>query len=201
MVEFIINHFSIYGVGYLPDAPVFTDITGHWAKEGIDFVTQYGLLKGTGSDKFSPNMKMTRGMFVTALGRLAGITEKVGVEIPFADVSSTAYYAPYVAWAAENGIVNGRKADKFAPEQSITRQEMAVILKNFTGKLDLELSVSQQSEVFHDENKIKNWASNAVHMMQTAGILYGKENHRFDPNGTTTRAEVSAVLRRITERM
>lgn len=198
-VEFITNHFSVYGVGYLPDAPMFTDITGHWAKEHIDFVTQYGLLKGTGSDKFSPNMKMTRGMFVTALGRLSGVTGETAAKTQFTDVPSDAYYAPYVAWAAENGIVNGRKAHKFAPEQPVTRQEMAVILKNFTDNLDVEMPVHHQEEVFYDEDKIKDWASDAIHLMQKAGILYGKENHCFDPNGTATRAEVSAVLRRIME--
>ena len=104
-----------------------------------------------------------------------------------------------MAWAAENGIVNGRKAHKFAPEQPVTRQEMAVILKNFTDNLDVEMPVHHQEEVFYDEDKIKDWASDAIHLMQKAGILYGKENHCFDPNGTATRAEVSAVLRRIME--
>ena len=71
VLRFSTNHFSTYGVGYKEEALVFTDIANHWAKEDIEFVVSRGLFRGTSETTFSPNTVMTRGMFVTVLGRLA----------------------------------------------------------------------------------------------------------------------------------
>ena len=81
---------------YKADAPAFTDTADHWAKDDIDFVAARGLLSGTGNNQFSPNTDMTRGMFVTALGRLAGIDPAGYKTGKFTDVKAEAYYAPYV---------------------------------------------------------------------------------------------------------
>ena len=144
-ISFTTDHFSKFAVGKKRsteeaaaspktgiDSSVFTDIANHWAKDDIAFVTQRGLFGGTAADKFSPNMPMTRGMFVTVLGRLAN-ADVSGLDIgKFADVKTGAYYAPYVEWANKNNIVGGTAADKFSPNTPITREQMAAIIANYS---------------------------------------------------------------------
>ena len=198
-VVFETGHFSIYGIGYKNPAPAFTDITGHWAADNILFVASRGLLSGTSDTTFSPNTGMTRGMFVTALGRLAGINPDSYKTGKFTDVKADAYYAPYVNWAAQTGIVEGVTATTFAPDTNINREQMAVIMANYAKKLGYTVPKTLEAVTFVDNASISSWAKDAVRAMQQAGILAGKTNNRFDPAGTATRAEVATVLRRFVE--
>lgn len=198
-VVFETGHFSIYGIGYKNPAPAFTDITGHWAADNILFAASRGLLSGTSDTTFSPNTGMTRGMFVTALGRLAGINPDSYKTGKFTDVKADAYYAPYVNWAAQTGIVEGVTAITFAPDTNINREQMAVIMANYAKKLGYDLPRTLKAVTFADNANISSWAKDAVRAMQQAGILAGKNGNKFDPKGTATRAEVATVLRRFVE--
>ena len=198
-VVFETGHFSVYGVGYKNPAPAFTDITGHWAADNILFAASRGLLSGTSDTTFSPDTGMTRGMFVTALGRLAGINPDSYQTGKFTDVKADAYYAPYVNWAAQTGIVEGVTATTFAPDTNINREQMAVIMANYAKKLGYTVPKTLEAVTFVDNASISSWAKEAVKSMQQAGILAGKTNNRFDPAGTATRAEVATVLRRFVE--
>lgn len=198
-VVFETGHFSVYGVGYKNPAPVFTDITGHWAADNILFAASRGLLSGTSDTTFSPGTDMTRGMFVTALGRLAGINPDSYQTGKFTDVKADAYYAPYVNWAAQTGVVEGVTATTFAPDTNINREQMAVIMKNYAAKLGYDLPQTLKVVTFADNTQISSWAKDAVKSMQQAGILAGKNENKFDPKGTATRAEVATVLRRFVE--
>ena len=198
-VVFETGHFSVYGVGYKNPAPAFTDIHNHWAADNILFAASRGLLSGTSDTTFSPNTGMTRGMFVTALGRLAGINPDSYKTGKFTDVKADAYYAPYVNWAAQNGIVEGVTATTFAPDTNINREQIAVIMANYAKKLGYDLPKTLQAVTFADNAQISSWAKNAVRTMQQAGILSGKNGNKFDPKGTATRAEVATILRRFVE--
>ena len=198
-VVFETGHFSVYGVGYKNPAPAFTDIHNHWAADNILFAASRGLLSGTSDTTFSPNTGMSRGMFVTALGRLAGINPDSYKTGKFTDVKADAYYAPYVNWAAQNGIVEGVTATTFAPDTNINREQMAVIMANYAKKLGYDLPKTLQAVTFADNAQISSWAKNAVRAMQQAGILAGKNGNKFDPKGTATRAEVATILRRFVE--
>ena len=198
-VVFETSHFSVYGVGYKTFVPAFTDITGHWAADNILFAASRGLLSGTSDTTFSPGTGMTRGMFVTALGRLAGINPDSYQTGKFTDVKADAYYAPYVNWAAQTGIVEGVTATTFAPDTNINREQMAVIMKNYAAKLGYDLPQTLKAVTFADNTQISSWAKDAVKSMQQAGILAGKNGNKFDPKGTATRAEVATVLRRFVE--
>ena len=198
-VIFEAEHFSIYGIGYKNPVPAFTDIQNHWAADNILFVASRGLLSGTSDTTFSPNTGMTRGMFVTALGRLAGINPDSYKTGKFTDVKADAYYAPYVNWAAQTGIVTGVTATTFAPDTNINREQMAVIMENYAAKLGYTVPKTLEAVTFADNASISSWAKEAVKSMQQAGILAGKTNNRFDPAGTATRAEVATVLRRFVE--
>ena len=198
-VVFETGHFSVYGVGYKNPAPAFTDITGHWAADNILFAASRGLLSGTSDTTFSPDTGMTRGMFVTALGRLAGINPDSYQTGKFTDVKADAYYAPYVNWAAQTGIVEGVTDTTFAPDTNINREQMAVIMKNYAAKLGYDLPQTLKAVTFADNTQISSWAKDAVKSMQQAGILAGKNENKFDPKGTATRAEVATVLRQFVE--
>ena len=195
-VVFETGHFSVYGVGYKNPAPAFTDIHNHWAADNILFAASRGLLSGTSDTTFSPGTGMTRGMFVTALGRLAGINPDSYQTGKFTDVKADAYYAPYVNWAAQNGIMEGVTATTFAPDTNINREQMAVIMANYAKKLGYDLPKTLRAVTFADNAQISSWAKDAVKAMQQVGILAGKANNCFDPKGTATRAEVATVLRR-----
>lgn len=198
-IIFQMTQAGIYGVGYDAKVSAFTDIENHWAKDNIFFVVSRGLLNGTSATTFSPNTGMTRGMFMTALGRLAGIDPADYQVGKFTDVKADAYYAPYVNWAASKGIVSGTTDTTFAPDSQITREQMAVILKNYAAKLGYTIPKTLKAVTFADNTKISSQVKEAVKSMQQAGILAGKTNNRFDPKGTATRAEVATVLRRFVE--
>ncbi len=198
-VIFEAAHFSIYGVGYKSPVPNFTDISGHWAKEHILFTVSRGLFSGTSETTFNPNTALTRGMFVTALGRLAGIDPADNKNGKFTDVKTDAYYAPYVNWAASKGIVNGTGATTFAPDNKITREQMAVIMKNYADKMGYSIPKTLEAVTFADNAQISSWAKNAVKAMQQAGVLSDKANNLFDPKGNATRAEAATVLHRFVE--
>ena len=199
MLRFSTNHFSTYAVGYKQDAPSFTDISTHWAKEDIEFVVSRGLFSGTSTTTFSPNTGMTRGMFVTTLGRLANADVSSFKKSSFTDVKSDTYYMGYIEWASKNSIVNGTGNGIFAPDQLITREQMAVILQNYAKAIGFTLPKVHAENTFADSAKISVYAKDAVKQVQMAGIISGKNNNLFDPKGTATRAEVSAVLRRFAE--
>lgn len=198
-VIFEAQHFSVYGVGYQNSVPNFTDINGHWAKEHILFTVSRGLFSGTSETTFSPDSPLTRGMFVTAFGRLAGINPADYQNRAFTDVKADAYYAPYVNWAAKTGIVGGITSTTFAPDSNITREQMAVILKNYADKMGYPIPKTLEAVTLADNAKISSWAKDAVKAMQQAGILSGKANNLLDPNGNATRAEAATVLHRFVE--
>lgn len=182
-VVFTTNHFSVYGVGY---KIYFKDISNHWAESAIRDVADRSIMSGTSVDTFSPNAPMTRGMFITTIGRMKGVPTD-SKKTKFTDVSANAYYAPYVGWATDNCIVSGTSETTFEPDKPITREQMAVILyKNIGIK-------SQKSRVYTDEKDIANWAEVAAH----SGLLYGRPDGSFDPKGTATRAEVASLLSRM----
>jgi len=199
VLRFSTNHFSTYGVGYKQDAPDFTDIASHWAKDDIQFVVNCGLFSGTSATTFSPNTAMTRGMFVTALGRLANADVSTYKQSSFTDVKNDAYYMGYIEWANKNNIVTGISDGKFVPDQSITREQMAIIMSNYAKTIGFTLPKVYAENTFADSAKISTYAKDAVKQMQMAGVISGKNDNIFDPQGTATRAEVSAVMRRFVE--
>lgn len=198
-VIFETDHFSIYGIGYKKQGASFKDISGHWAKDNILFVTSRDLLSGTGKKQFSPDAGITRGMFAAALGRLAGINPADYKTKTFTDVPANASYAPYVNWAADKGIIPATGKTTFSPDDDVTREEMAVIMAAYARATGRSLPVTQKAVTFTDHAQISSGAQAAVTATQQAGILAGKDGNRFDPQGIATRAEAATVLRQFIE--
>lgn len=179
------------------NAKLFDDIAGHWAENDIDFASARLLFNGVRPGTFSPDTHMTRGMFAAVLGRMYGVKTELYSGPSFDDVSVSAYYAPYVKWAAENEVILGVSGNLFEPERAVTRQEMAAMMSRFMKFLGLKLTADNNE--FSDDGLIDSWAKESIVLMKGTGIISGKPGNNFDPEGTSTRAEVAAVLRRLIE--
>lgn len=195
-VSFKLDHLSLYVVGRDTDASVwvnpFSDVfQSDWFYAGVEYAVTNGLFSGTSATTFSPNTTMTRGMMVTVLWRMAGSPGTA--DAGFSDVSADAWYAAAVNWAAANGIVNGVGDNRFAPDDNITREQMAVILHNFAKTVDMELPQKREGD-FADHADISPWAKEAVDAMYAAEVLNGKGGNNFDPKGNATRAEVATMF-------
>ena len=97
-----------------------------------------------------------------------------------------AYYMNYIEWASKNSIVNGTGNGKFAPDQSISREQMAVIMQNYAKVIGFTMPKVHGENTFADSSKISVYAKDAVKEMQMAGVISGKNSNLFDPQGTTT---------------
>jgi len=193
------NTCSVYGVAYQVPTLAFTDINGHWVAEHINFVVSRGIMAGVSETIFAPNTFITRGMFITMLGRVSEADVSNYTTGSFTDVSADSYYAPYIEWAVENKIVSGTGDNKFLPESTITREDMAVMIINYAKALNYNLPVALAEFSFTDANSISSYAKDAVTDVQQAGIIVGKDGGIFDPKGNLTRAEAATVVRRLVE--
>ena len=182
----------------LPDISKFMDITGHWAYDDIKFAVENGFFNGTSETAFSPDISMDRGMFVTVLGRVAGIDASAYTQTPFTDVAAGAYYAPHAAWASENGIVEGVGGGLFAPANQITRQEMAAMLHRYVNFAKITLENNPHA-AFADDAAIADWAKDSVYTLAFAGLINGVGENSYAPAKTASRSEVAALLARFAQ--
>ncbi|MBQ9921502.1 MAG: S-layer homology domain-containing protein, partial [Clostridia bacterium] len=175
----------------------YSDISGHWGESYINFVSDRTLFGGTSPTEFSPEETMTRGMFITVLGRMHGLDQtKYDGNTGYTDVPATEYYAPYIQWAKETGIMAGTSDTTFAPEEPITRATMAVAIKNYTDKGGFTFEILAETEGFNDLAGLDDATVSAINAVKNVGIINGKGEGRFDPNGISTRAEVATVMER-----
>lgn len=153
-----------------------------------------GLFRGTSTATFAPEDPMTRGMFVIVLGNKAKIDPGAYHDSSFSDVTPGKWYAPSVEWAAGNGIVNGIGGGRFAPENNVTREQMAVILYNYAKFTGCDLTVQAGLlERFPDGGKVSKYARYAMEWALTHEIINGTGG-KLDPLGTATRAQVAQIF-------
>ena len=155
-------------------------------------------MNGTSSTTFSPNTTTTRGMIVTVLYRQAG-SQTVSGNCPFNDVKSGMYYEAPIAWAAANGIVNGYSADKFGPDNPITREQMAAILYRYAQYKGIDVSAKADLNKYNDAAKVSDWAKDAIAWTVQEGIFNGVGDGLLSPETQATRAQIAAILHRFCE--
>lgn len=174
-------------------APVFKDVTG-WANDSIYYLANKGIVNGKTSDQFAPNDKVTRAEFVKIIAGIAGADVSKTTSAAFSDVNASAWYSQYVNWASQNGIVKGSDG-KFGPEDSISRQDMAVMIGRYVENISKKQLEKNTSKVtFLDDCCIDSYAKDAVSMMQQAGIINGRQDNHFAPTESATRAEACKML-------
>ena len=181
----------------------FKDVKkGDWFYEGVKFANQNGLFNGTSADLFSPNAPMTRAMLVTVLWRLDGKTAPKAAAT-YSDIDAKAYYADAVAWASENGVVNGVGNNKFDPEGKVTREQIAAILFRYTEMKGADTSKRADLNAFPDANKVSSYAKDAMAWANAEGLITGSKEGSLtllDPQGSATRAQVAVILMRYAEK-
>lgn len=178
----------------------FTDIENHWGKEYIEKAVAMGMFSGVSETSFAPDETATRAMLVTVLARISEIDEKVYAEKQniFTDITDEDWFFANILWAVEKGIVNGVSDDEFAPNDNITREQMATILYRYIVSNGITLE-DGETVLFTDEAEISEYAKEAVAALAKAKIINGKDGGKFDPKGTATRAELATLLVRFAE--
>lgn len=173
---------------------VFSDVnarTCSWAANAVDFMNEYGLVKGTGTSTFGWKGSMTRGDFVLILYRNAGSPSVYGVSNPFTDVKSTDYYYEAVLWAYRNNVVNGTSTTTFGPKGKITREQIASILWRLAGKPVYSASLRS----YTDYASVSDYAYDAMSWAVSSGYVKGS-GAKLSPKNNATRAEVAVMLHR-----
>ena len=168
----------------------FTDVPPDaWYYDAVSYTVEAGLFNGTSATAFSPNGGMTRAMFVTVLGRMAGINTDMYTESGFSDAAADAWYGPYVAWAADSGIVTGVGGGRFAPNDFLTREQLVTIMHRYTNSAPADESALT---AFHDADNISSWARNAFAWAVSVKVINGS-NGRLLPVDTVTRAQAAQI--------
>ena len=172
----------------------FTDVDrNEYYHEGIDFVVSRGYMIGMGGAKFQPNTEMSRAMLVTVLYRIAGEPAVKGTA-PFRDVEKNSWYTNAVIWAAENGIVKGVNTTTFAPNDQITREQIATILFRYAKAEKVEGKLAG----FPDAEKVSDYAADAMAWAVEQGLINGISESDgktyLAPQETATRAQIAKIL-------
>ena len=185
-----------------PDIVVnpFTDVSEKdWFYNDAMFVYKNGLMLGTSKTLFSPHGTVTRGMMATILWRMEGSLAPKG-ENSFTDVEAGRWYADAITWAAENGIFAGYSMDKFGPDDPITREQLTAIFYRYADYKGYKLTITGNLDKFEDADKITDYAKTVMQWAVGNGLIKGKSENLLDPQGTATRAEISAMLHRFIEK-
>lgn len=165
-----------------------------WYHEAVDYAVQNGLFNGTSPITFAPEDAMTRAMLVTVLHRMEGAPAPK-TEAGFTDLMQT-WYRDAVAWAAENGIVNGMSAETFAPDGKVTREQAMTMLMRYASYKGMDVSATVDLTQYTDSDQIGVWASDAVHWAVAVGLINGMTPTTLAPQGESTRAQVATILMR-----
>lgn len=174
----------------------FVDVkSDDWFWEPVLQAFNDGLMLGVTSVEFAPNENITRGMFVTVLYRMEG-EPQAAADNAFVDVPANEYYTDAIAWASANGIVNGYSAEQYAPNQGITREQMAAIIYRYAKFKAVDLSV-EGALTYPDSAGITDYAKDAVIWNSENGIIRGNKDMTFAPLAKATRAEAAAVFTRM----
>lgn len=193
--------FSLVPTALAEKADDFTDVSrSDWYYQFVDYVTSKGYFNGTAETTFAPAENMTRAMFVTVLFRFHG-AKGDSSQSAFTDVAPGEWYTAAINWAAANKIVDGVGNGKFAPNDPITRAQMCTMIERY---LDLyrkawkvTLPETGSVSVMVDESAIPAYALAAVKQCQRHGLVNGFEDGTFRPNDLSTRAQVAAVIYRM----
>ena len=174
----------------------FADAQSGWYKPAVDFAQASGLMAGVGGDKFAPSVTTTRAMVAEVLYEAAGAPSVEGLTCPLTDVKAGEWYTDAVVWAYNAGVIAGRGDGTFCPDDTITRQEMAVMFygwlsggESLIGDEQIKTALAE----FDDGADVAAWAQEAVAYCYLAGIMVGNDGH-FSPLGSLDRAQLAQVF-------
>lgn len=178
----------------------FTDVSATDSYySAVKFVYENNLFKGTTTTKFGPDTTMTRAMFVTVLGRLAGVDVSRFKTSSYSDVpinATTTWYAPYVEWATQMGLVEGYGDGTFGPDNKITHQQMYVLMYKYSIFVEnKKTNISGTSINASDAEEVADWAKDAVkYASQQNFLVKVGTSSRINPTGEAKRSELAQLL-------
>ncbi len=177
----------------------FKDVaTDSWYFNAVNYVTEKGIMSGVSQDTFGPNESLTRGMIAQMLYTMEGKPE-AGAPA-FADVAADAWYAKAVAWVNEKGIINGVSETAFAPEDALTREQLALILNNYAKMKEYKAEdKGVDLKSYADYDSISAWALDGMNWAVNAGLISSKGENTLAPTDYATRAEVATILMKFME--
>ena len=168
-----------------------------WFYGSVKYVYINKMMNGVTSDMFAPEGNITRAMFVTVLYRME--KEPQAQASPFSDIANGSYYEKAVAWANANGIVKGVSDAEFAPDESITREQMAAMIYRYAAYKKMDLSAGESTNIlsYADYSDISDYAVSAMRYAAGSGIINGMTADTLSPKGISTRAQAAAVFMRV----
>lgn len=177
----------------------FTDVKENdWFYASVKYAYENDLMKGISNTEFAPDSEVTRAMFVTVIYRMEN--EPQTGKCAFTDVESDSYYENAVAWANENGIVSGISEECFAPNEPITREQMAAIIYRYAAFKGYDITTSSNTS-YTDNDNISDYAKDAVIWAAEKSVMTGNTDGSFAPKANTTRAQVASVFMRMVENL
>ena len=177
----------------------FTDVKENdWFYDSVKYAYENDLMKGISNTEFAPDSEVTRAMFVTVIYRMEN--EPQTGKCAFTDVESGSYYENAVAWANENGIVSGISEDCFAPNEPITREQMAAIIYRYAAFKGYDITTSSNTS-YTDNDNISDYAKDAVIWAAEKSVMTGNTDGSFAPKANTTRAQAASVFMRMVENL
>lgn len=176
----------------------FGDTENHWALDAISYVYKNALMQGVNISSFAPDEDMTRAMLVTVLYRLSK-AEKISADNKFSDVALDEWYTDAIIWAYENGIVYGVSENEFAPNDSITREQLAVIVYRYAEHMGYDVSTLGTLDSFKDYTSASDWATDALKWATATKLINGVGDLMLAPSALATRAQVATILMRFCE--
>ncbi len=181
----------------IPTVPLpFTDVSPEdWYYDSILYVCNNGLMNGVTDTAFSPNTAASRAMLVTILWRMEG-SPPVNSDMQFQDVPQGQWYTEAIRWAASAGIAAGYSDTKFGVNDSVTREQTAVILYRYAAFKGYDIFAEEDILYFKDSAKINAWAYDALKWMVGNGLMQGTGENMLSPQGTATRAQTATLLMR-----
>ena len=184
---------------YTSRGNVFTDVAvGDWCYDSVDRAVSEGIFKGVTATEFSPDTPLTRAMLVTVLYRMAGEPSVSGLRADFTDVPKDYWCYDALAWAANNGIINGYADGSFRPRASISRQALSAMIYRYIGSCGKELSAADDVlRGFTDSGAVDPGLYEAVNAMCSAGIVRGYQDNTMRPLKGASRAQAATMLLRM----
>ncbi len=185
---------ATFTAGEVPAQLPFNDVAAaDWFYDAVKYAYDGELMDGTSSITFAPLMTTNRAMVVTILWRLEG-SPVVNYAMNFGDVGSGVWYTEAVRWAASEEIVKGYSDTVFAPDDTVTREQLATILYRYAQYKGYDVSAKGDLTTFTDGAKTSSWAAEAMEWAVGANLLSGKGGGVLDPTGTATRSEVAQIF-------
>ena len=179
---------------------VLRDVRGHWAQDAIVWTVENNLFYGNAQQEFEPNKKITRGEFISVLFRLTGERSENYLNTHFDDVHKGEYFQGAIEWGRRNNVVSGYGDGKFHPDDTLTREQEAAILRRFNNVMNFKFE-GVGRKTFADEGRISDWAKEDVRTIQVQGLMTGNQYNQFMPKKQITRAEIAQILYNMNNRV